>query len=113
MRALRGQRVPRGSGPARGDGPARPELPAALNAEDDASASTSQTRSIVLSVNSPTTTGPNGVDRLLRRLDALAKLHGVLEQEYEDSLRMLREARTDLRDIQEQLRKQSKEKPKQ
>ena len=67
----------------------------------------------VSSVDAATTTGPEKEDGLPGRFDALAELHGALGREYEASLRMLREARTELHDRHEQLRKESEEQPKQ
>ena len=58
----------------------------------------------VSSVDAATTTGPEGADGLPGRLDALAESHWALGREYEASLRMLREAHTELRDSQEQLK---------
>ena len=66
-----------------------------------------------MSVDAATTTGPEGADGLPGRLDALAESHRALGREYKASLRMLQEARTEFRDSQEQLRKQSEEQPKQ
>ena len=51
------------------------------------------------------TMGSEGADGLLGWLNTLAESHGALGREYQASLRMLREARTELRDSQEQLRK--------
>ena len=66
-----------------------------------------------MSINATTTTGPSGSDGVPGRFDALAELHGVLGREYDASLRVLQEALANLRDSQEQLKKQSEEQPKQ
>ena len=98
----------------RGDGPAGPGSPAsASNVDDDAPASKPPMGGGVSAVNAATTTGSEGADGLLGRLDALAESHWVLGREYEASLRILREACTELRNSQEQLRKQAEEQPKQ
>ena len=113
MRVLLGQRVLPGSGPDRGDGPAGPRSPAASNADKDAPASNPPTRGRVSAVDAATTTSSEGEDGLTGRLDALAESHGAIGREYEASLRMLPEARTNLCNSQEQLTKQSDEQTKQ
>ena len=64
-------------------------------------------------VDAATTTVPKGADGMPGQLNALAESHWALGREYEASLPMLREARTELRDSQEQLIKQPEEQPKQ
>ena len=85
----------------------------ASNADDDAPASNPATRGGVFTIDAATTTGFEGVDGLLEQLEVLAEFHGAVGREYGASLRMLREARTEIRNSQEQLRKQLKEQPKQ
>ena len=58
-----------------------------------------------MAIDAATTTSSEGADGLLGRLDALAESHRALGREYGASLRMLREARAELRDSQEQIRK--------
>ena len=88
-------------------------MPAASNADDNAPASYPLMRVGFLSIDATTTTISEGADRLLGRLDALAESHGVLRRDCEVSLLMIREACTELGDSQDQIRKQSDEKPKQ
>ena len=48
--------------------------------------------------------GSKGVDGMLRQLDALTELQRLFGRDYEAVLRMLQEARTEIRNSQEQLR---------
>ena len=113
MRAPLGRRVPPWSSPPRGHGLVGNGLPAAAKADDNAPASNPPTMGGVLVGDAAMTTSSEGADGLLGRLDTLADSHGTLGREYETLLRMLQEARTELPDSQEKLRKQSEDQPKQ